>query len=191
MKKHISTTISAKHWELLKKHTEKFETQQKVLEAALELLDSSSNSNHSSPLSPELELQIKNIKELKPICLIPRHGLKALIDIADPEKLSAIADTYKYTVEFIEYNYQKPFGKLSLKEVLDGLLIASMTSNWFQAANYTENEEYYTLRINHSLGINGSKFSRLIIETLFNAYGAKTESEMSERNIFIKIYKKI
>ena len=41
----ISTTISQKHWELLKKHTEKFETQQKVLEHALESLENSSKQN--------------------------------------------------------------------------------------------------------------------------------------------------
>jgi hypothetical protein len=44
----ISTTISQKHWELLKKHAEKFETQQKALELALESLE------NSSKQSPEL-----------------------------------------------------------------------------------------------------------------------------------------
>lgn len=38
-KRRVSTTISIKHWELLKKYTEKYETQQKVLELALESLE--------------------------------------------------------------------------------------------------------------------------------------------------------
>lgn len=41
----ISTTISQKHWELLKKYAEKFETQQKALEHALESLENSSKQN--------------------------------------------------------------------------------------------------------------------------------------------------
>ncbi len=35
-KHRVNTTISEKHWEILKKHTGKFETQQKVLESALQ-----------------------------------------------------------------------------------------------------------------------------------------------------------
>ncbi|WP_230627865.1 hypothetical protein [Methanosarcina barkeri] len=43
MKKHrIATTISEKHWILLKKYGEKFETQQKALELALECLENNS-----------------------------------------------------------------------------------------------------------------------------------------------------
>jgi len=47
----ISTTISQKHWELLKKQSEKFETQQKTIEFALESLE------NSSKQSPALTLE--------------------------------------------------------------------------------------------------------------------------------------
>ncbi len=55
MKKYrINTTISLKHHQILKRHAEKFGTQQSVLEHALESLEN--NLNHPSPeLSPEAE----------------------------------------------------------------------------------------------------------------------------------------
>jgi hypothetical protein len=55
MKKYrINTTISLKHHEILKRHAEKFGTQQSVLEHALESLEN--NLNHpSTELSPEAE----------------------------------------------------------------------------------------------------------------------------------------
>jgi hypothetical protein len=48
----ISTTISQRHWALLQKHAEKYETQQKALELALESLE---NSAKQSPVLSQEE----------------------------------------------------------------------------------------------------------------------------------------
>ncbi len=49
MKKYrINTTVSSKHYGLLKKHAEKYASQQKTIEHALELLDN--NPSQSSPI---------------------------------------------------------------------------------------------------------------------------------------------
>jgi len=51
MKKHrINTTISQEHYKLLKKHVEKHGTQQKVLEIAIEGLETVQNSIIHCPL---------------------------------------------------------------------------------------------------------------------------------------------
>ncbi len=67
MEKHrINTTISAKHWEILKKHAAKNESQQKTLELALESLEDKSKQNsilssHEQLLTSLLILQIVKV----------------------------------------------------------------------------------------------------------------------------------
>jgi hypothetical protein len=68
----ISTTISQKNWELLKKHTKKFETQQKVLELALEGLENSSKQNVT--LTEEEKLWMR-LKWAKSVCILEKMPL--------------------------------------------------------------------------------------------------------------------
>jgi hypothetical protein len=85
-KRRVCTTISAKHWELLKKYTAKYETQQKVLELALESLEN--NSKHITALSQEEEHWMRIGREAKSVaCLIQKDGLKELLKTADIERI--------------------------------------------------------------------------------------------------------
>lgn len=190
MKKyHLHTTLLSKHWELLNKFTEKFGTHQKVLELALESMGKQFEHKANPALSQEDEIRMHIMGEMEGNCLIPRDGLKMLIELIDLEKFQEMPDNDKYAVQITEYNYQKPFKKLSLKEAVDGMIFAAKLGNWFDAANYTDDGQYYTMKITHSLGISGSIFTRAVVGRFFERYGAKTESEISEKNIFIKIYK--
>ena len=182
----ISTTISQKHWELLKKHAEKYQTQQKVLELALESLENSSKRNLASTSEERFWTCLESTKS---ICFIQKDVLKLLIETVDIKRLKEFA-SYNKPVEYaIEFYFQKPLKECSLKEVIDGLVIISRKINWFETVDCTNDGGHYNLMITHSLGLNNSKTTMIIFENLFKTYGAKTESAISEKTIFMRIFK--
>lgn len=182
----ISTTISQKHWELLKKQSEKFETQQKTLEFALESLENSSRE------SPELTLEEKywmRLNRAKSLVIFEKTAFKYLIENADIELLNELFIQNK-TVEYtIELYFQKPLDECSLKEVIDGIIINIKMTNWADTADYTDNGGYYKLVITHDLGVTFSKMLAMSIENVFKTYGAKEDSTISPKTIFLKIFK--
>lgn len=187
MKKHrISTTISQKHWGLLKKHVEKYETQQKALERALECLESSSR--QSPALTREEKLWV-HISRTKSACIIQKDYLRMLMKITDIELQKEYVAQYKPVEYTTEYYFQKPLKECSLKEVIDGIVINARISNWYDTVDYTDDDGHYTLKITHSLGLNTSKLVNIAIESVFETYGAKTENTISEKTVFIKIFK--
>ncbi len=187
-KRRISTTVSSKHWKIPEKHIEKFETQQKVLELALESMEN--NSKHSTALSQEEEHWIRIGREAKSVvCLIQKDGLKELLKTADIERIKELTTHQKPIESSVEYFGGKHLQECSLKEVIDGAVMCAKISNWFDAIDYTDNNDHYTLKITHSMGINNSKISQILFESVFKTYGIKTESKISERSIFVKIYK--
>lgn len=186
-KRRLNTTISSKHWELLKKHAEKFETQQKALEKALESLEN--NSNNIPAHTPEEQLWIRIGREIKSVCLVEKEFLKLLLETAYTKRMSEYINHHKQLEYFLEYYYQKPLKECSLKEVMEGLVINARTANWFETVNYTNDGSYYTLKITHSLNLNNSIINKLFLERLFRTYGAKIEIEVSERSLFVKVFK--
>lgn len=187
MKTHrISTTISQKHWELLKKHTEELGTQQKVLELALESLE---NSSKQSPALTEEERIWLTQKSMKTICSILKDSLKILLETVNIEMFNEYLNKYKPLEYMMEYYFQKPLKEISLKELLDGVVITGDLSNWFDTIDYTDDDDHYTLLITHSLGLNNSKLNRMVIEGSLETYGVKVESTISEKTIFMKVYK--
>jgi len=186
-KHRINTTISAKHWEILKKHTENFETQQKVLEAALENLEKRSKQEHI--LSPEDQYWISAGGEMKSACLVHRDIFEVLIDTANLERIIEVINNQKPTEHLIARYYQKPLKKCSLKEVIDGLIFFIKVGNIPDVINCTDEGNYYILKVVHSLNIKFSKMLETFINSLFEAYGIKIENEISEKVLFIKIYK--
>ena len=187
----LSTTVSKKHHDILKKHIENHKTQQKVLELALESLENNSNSHQSSAMTPEEKLKMELTRELKNVCTFSRDGLKDLFECCDIERLlKCIAD--KKWLEFsVEFQYHKHFKECSLKEIMDGVINSARMVNWFDSINYSDDGDHYTMAAYHSLGLNGTKFNKAFLEGAFKSYGVKTESESSERSIFIKIFKRL
>jgi hypothetical protein len=180
----ISTTISQKHWELLKKYAEKFETQQKALELALESLDNSSK--QSPALTEEEKLWIRSAPVA---CLVQKDGLKILMETTDFDLQKEYVAKHKPIEYIIEYYIQKPLKECSLQEVIDGIVINSRISNWFDTVDYTDDGDHYTLKITHSLGLNTSKVIKMLDESVFTTYGVKVESIISAKTIFIKAFK--
>ncbi len=188
-KRRISTTVSLKHWKILEKHIQKFETQKKVLELALESLEN--NSNHSAALSQEEEHWMRIGREGKSaVCLIQKDGLKELLRSVDIEGMKEVVANQKPLEASIEYFGKKHLQDCNLKEVIDGAVMCGKISNWFDTINYTDDGDHYTLIINHSMGSNNSRISKMQFESVFNTYGVKTETKISERSIFMKVFKK-
>lgn len=182
----ISTTISQKHWELLQKNTKELGTQQKVLEFALESLENSSK--QIPELSREERVWLAQ-KSMKTICSVLKDTLKVLLETANIEMFNEYLNKYKPLEYAMEYYFQKPLKEISLKDLLDGVIIMGNMSNWFDTIDYTDDGNHYTLLITHSLGLNNSKLNRMGLESLFETYGVKAESKISEKTIFMKIYK--
>jgi len=189
-KRRICTTISQKHWEILKRHVDKFETQQKALEFALESLDN--GSKQSPALTREEKWEERYwicLKSTKLACFIQKDGLKILLETGNINLLNEHVAKYKPMEYNIEYYLQKPLKELSLKEVVDGLAIIAKMSNWFDTFEDKENGDHYQLIITHSLGLNNSILNKEMFESVFKTYGVKVESTISEKMIFMKIFK--
>jgi hypothetical protein len=119
-KRRISTNISQKHWELLKKYVEKYGTQQKVLEVALENLDN--NSKQSSEFTLEEKVLMDLIRH-KVVCIMGKNILKLLIENTNIEQLQEYFIQHR-AIEFgIEYLFQKPLEEISLKEFVYGFVV--------------------------------------------------------------------
>ncbi len=188
-KRRVCTTISAKHWELLKKYTAKFETQQKALEFALESLENGLKQNPDISQEDRLWLQMR---ELKVLIHIHKDVFLEMVKTADYEKVDKILATYGLAEYMIVFHYQKSIKECSLKEVMDGVIITARAGNWLDTINYIDNSDHYTLIATHSVGnIKYSNSFRIFYETLFEAYGVKTQSKISDNSLFIKIYKNL
>ncbi len=68
-------------------------------------------------------------------------------------------------------------------------MIVFGTSHMFETVDYKDNGNYYLLVLTHSLGLNNSKLNVMKFESLFDTYGAKVESKISENTIFMKVFK--
>lgn len=173
---------------LLKKYMEQYGTQQGVLEHALDNLGN--NQKQIPELSPEEQFLLRAFED-KLTVNMEKGMFLMLMDAADVKKFESFFSRNKtYMAYSLEFNYQRPFKELNLKEVLDGLVLQAKVSSFFDRYNYSDDGDYYTLKIYHSLGMNGTKLSLIIIENVFDAFGAKYESTFSDKTIFVKIYKK-
>jgi hypothetical protein len=184
----LSTTISMKHYAMLKTQAEKYETQQKAIELALESL--ANDSKKSPAISEEDQILVTALKEIKSTLIIfQKDCAKMLLETANIEQFREYTRNEK-PIEFaIEYYYHKPIKECTLKEIIDAIIINIKVQNSADLVNCKENNDYYTINITHSFGINMSKMSAIMHESVFNTCGVKFESHISERSIFFKIYK--
>jgi hypothetical protein len=188
MEKHrVNTTISAKHWEILKKHAAKYESQQKTIEIALENLENTELPGKKLSLQEQYWLRSE---KLNIICLIHRDIFYELFRSADCEQLNELLEKQNMVEYMLIMYYNKPLKECCFKEVMDGIVAINNATKSFDSTNYSENEIYYTIKITHSARtMNYSKSINILFETFFNAHGIKTQSEVSNSSIFIKLYK--
>ena len=190
MKKYrLSTTISPKHWSLLKKYTGQFETQQKALEHALEYLDNSSPEMQT--LSDEDKTWVRIGREMRTaLVLFPKDYFKVMQENIDLDDFQKYVNMRGPTELAIEFYYKKPLKACSLQEVIDCILLNIRIQNSADSAVCKDAGDYYEIYITHTLA--GLKHSRMLVmmnEHALNAYGAKFESSFTERYVFFKIYK--
>ncbi len=184
-KNHLHTTLSNKHFELLKKYTEKFGTQQKALEFALESLENDTKRD----LAQDEQVWVLTGKRTESACVLHKDAFRTLLEGADIKRIIKLIKTQKMAEHMVSWYYQKPLKKCSLKEVIDGAIFFLKEAKIFDTVNYVDCGNYYTLKMIHGLDIRISKMFNIFIDSLFEAYGARTESETSEKSLFMKIYK--
>lgn len=169
-----------------KKNVEKFETQQKTLELALECLE------NNSKLCPDLTIEQKNwlfAESMDSMCCIQKDALKILMESANLEKFKEYVIQNKPIECLVELFNQKPLKECSLKEVIDGIKIVFRTSHLFDTIDSRDDGNYYLLIVSHSLGLNGSKLNLTTFESVFYTYGVDFKSIISEKTIFMKVFK--
>jgi len=187
-KRRINTTISAKHWEILKKHAAKNESQQKTLELALESLESSELPMQK--LTPMEQIWLQTEK-LNVVCLVHKDIFYELFKIADCELLNELFMKHNMAEYMIVMYYNKPLKECSLKEVMDGLMVVSNAAKVFDSINYRDDDNHYIIKITHSARtIKYSNSVKILLETLFNSYGLKIQCDISYSSIFSKVPKK-
>lgn len=185
-KNHLHTTLSDKHFEILKKHKEIFGTQKKVLEFALESLENNSKRNLAQLKDDQVWMLTGRGTESASVLHI--DAFKVLLEGADVKNIIKIMKNQKMAEHMIAWFYQKPLKKCSLKEVIDGLIFFLKASKIADTVSYVECDNYYILKMIHGLHIGTSRMFSMWIATLFESYGLKTESEISEKSLFMKIY---
>lgn len=188
MKKHrINTTISVKHWEILRKHAAKYESQQKTLELALESLVN--NEIPGQKLTPIEQIWLQTEK-LNVVCLLHKDIYYELFKIADCELLNELFMKHNMAEYMIVMYYNKPLKECSLKEVMDGLVVVSNAAKVFDSINYWDEDTNYIIKITHSARtIKYSNSVKILLESLFKAYGLKIQCEISFSSIFSKVPK--
>lgn len=188
MKKyHLHTTLSLKHKDMLDRLKGKYDTQQKVLELALESLESGSKKNDQ--LSREDKFLLYVFKESGWVCSVPKDALKLLVETVDLDRLREYVDRSKPLEYTMEFYAQKPLKECRLNDILDAAVESSRMSNWFDTIGYTDDGDHYTLKIYHSMGFNTTKIYQIFFESLFNSYGVKCESMISESTLFMTVHK--
>jgi hypothetical protein len=187
LKKHrVSTTISQKHWDLLQKYSEKYETHQRAIEVALESLEYSSNK--SQELTPEENLWLR-LKRENVVCVFEKNAFKLLIENANIEPLQEIFNKQKLMESSLEYLFQRPLKELSLIEVIEGLVTIGRLVNWLDTVDYKDDGNNYRLVVTHSFGPNVSKIILTAFGSVFKNYGVKADITVSPMTIFMKISK--
>ncbi|MGD9776125.1 hypothetical protein [Methanosarcina mazei] len=187
LKRHrIATTISDKHWKLLKIHAEKFETQRKALEIALECLENNTEQYSELTVKQKYWLMCESIGS---VCCVQKEALKILMETVNHERFKEYVTKNKPIEYEIQILLQKPLNECSLEEVVNGLMIVFRTSHMFDTIDCKDNGDYYLLILTHSLGLNNSKLNLMTCKSLFITYGADIESKTSGNIIFIKVFK--
>jgi hypothetical protein len=125
----------------------------------------------------------------KAVCIVQKDFLKMLIETADIELHKEYVIRHRPIEYATEYCLQKPLKECSLSEVINGLVISARVSHWFDTIDYMDDGGHYTMKITHSLGFNNSKIVQMCNESVFKTYGVKAESVISEKTMFMKIFK--
>ncbi len=178
----LCTTISMRHWEILKKHMETYETQQKVLEHALETLDNGSRPREKTP---------PRSVEDGSMAPVQKYAMAMLIECIDLEKIAEYMARVKPPVYGLEYYYHKPINECSQKEVIDGMVIVSRLTGLYDTVDCEDNGDNYTFKITHSMGLNGSKVAKMANDILLDTYGLSSEAVISEKGVVQTVYKKL
>lgn len=182
----LSTTISLRHYAMLKRHMQKYETQQKVIETSLENLDNGVIPVASLSDEEKLWLMVRNLKS---VCTIPRESFKVLLETFDADRYRVYVAEKKPLEYLLEVYYQRPLSECGLGEIVDGLVKLYKISNLVDTIEYSDDGELYTLKMLHDLGLNNSRMLKASNEGLFTSYGAYVNYTVSDRSLFTKIYK--
>ena len=189
MKKYrVNTSISQKHKELLQKQMEKYGTQQRTLEHALENLEECPHQTYN--LSAEEKHWLRLYQEIREIItILPKDFTRILFETAEIEDFREFIKNMKQMEGALEYHYGKPLKEFSLQEIVEGMLLNINLQGSADTVECIEKKDYYNINLTHRLGIFSSQAVVIMYGSLFDSYGAKYETYFTERSVFFKLYK--
>jgi hypothetical protein len=143
-----------------------------------------SNGGYFPALTPEQDLALRIYFDLNAPCLIPRESPKTFFDAGDSKKFEEDVARYVPMEHAVEHLYHRPIKELSLREIVDGLVINLRVSpRRLDTVHCSDDGDYYTLKATHSMGPNCSRITHQLCDSLFGRYGAKTEGTIRKRSI--------
>ena len=141
-------------------------------------------------LSKEEKLWIRVGKEIKDILTIFQRDLaKMLLETADMEQYREYIKNVNPAMFAVEWYYNKPLKECTLQEVINALILNIKTQSSADTINCTENDHFYMIHLTHNFGIKASEMLAMMNYMALESYGAKFESNFSERSIMFKVFK--
>ncbi|MEM2924555.1 MAG: hypothetical protein QXJ68_02555 [Methanocellales archaeon] len=178
----LSTTISIKHYEILKKYENKYKSKKGVIEKALELLE-----RQSVPeLSRQNELWSRMGKELDVACF-PRYTVELVMAGRYEEAIKN-----NYLPFYLEWYYQKPLHKLNLEQILYAFKEIFEASNIFKSIA-TQQVDKNNFRVVGYIGMNyeTSEFYAKYISYFLERYcNCRVVSSITDTGITLDISRK-
>jgi hypothetical protein len=183
----IYTTISKKHYSILKKYEEKYRTQAKTLELALELLN-------GKPLLSEEEQIWRIVYKTPRAVTINRDLLIRLFEVflernGGEQELRDLCTKSGYLCTLFLSILGKPVDQANLREAVDALYMLYNFSHFFERVSLREQDNFYELTLTHP----GNKFYsmafKIFTEIILKDLNLKIESRIEEHYLILKIYK--
>lgn len=178
----LNTTISSKHYEILKKYENKYKSQRRVIEAALELLEKQS----TPELNSRDELWGRMRKELDVACF-SRRATELVIAGKNEEAIRN-----NHLPFYLEWYYQKPLNQLNLDQITCALKDILEASNIFK--NITmQRLEQNTIRMIGYIGMNietSEFYAKYITYFLEKMCNCKVSTSISQTGITLDIFPK-
>lgn len=177
VKKKLSTTISALHWEIIKRYLKKLGSQQRVIEKGLELLDNS-----------EYEINEDKLRLAVDPDAVVMH--RSWFEAAMKGDWKSVEDSpvAEFGVMLLK---KKPMYKMSFNEQVHGLCDLIVASSQFERVIRDEGDDgSIKITLTHHGGMKVSEHLSKLGEKYFKDYGINFETNLSDYYIIYRVWEK-
>ncbi len=173
-KRRISTTISKKHWAILKEKLEKYGSQQKVLEAALDVLDGEGTISKLNPI----QRQRMEVLDFPSLAMFPRRTIKHTLE----GHWNRIAEEKVYELGLL-VTTGRHVDDMGFLELLESFCDLLRTLNFFEDVQIEDKGGTCTIKLLHSEGKVYSDHFAYLNEEFFKEQGMECKTVIADNYI--------